>query len=61
MTNNLKWVKATHSGAQGNCVEVAALPGGGRAVRDSKDADGAMLRFGADAWRKFTIDTKSGA
>ena len=26
------WLKSRHSNAEGNCVEVAALPGGGIAV-----------------------------
>jgi hypothetical protein len=32
----LHWFKSSASAA-GNCVEVAHLPGGGVAVRDSKD------------------------
>ena len=31
------WQKSTYSGVQGNCVEIAALPGGGAAVRNSRD------------------------
>lgn len=34
------FVKAIASGQQGNCVEVAPLSDGGRAVRDSKDQHG---------------------
>lgn len=30
------WRKSTYSGNQGGCVEVADLPDGSRAVRDSK-------------------------
>jgi hypothetical protein len=37
-------VKSSYSGGgQANCVELAALPDGGRAVRDSKNPDGATL------------------
>lgn len=41
----LIWCKASASTAVGNCVELAALPGGGIAVRDSKDPDGLWLKF----------------
>lgn len=60
MANSLMWVKASYSGSQGNCVEVAVLPDGGRAVRDSKDASGPILRFSADQWRAFTFVAKAG-
>lgn len=35
----LIWRKSSHSGSGDQCVEVAALPGGARAVRDSKNPD----------------------
>jgi hypothetical protein len=37
----------------GNCVEVAALPDGGVAVRDSKDRAGAVLEYTRDEWSSF--------
>lgn len=51
--NDAAWRKSSHSGGNGGgCVEV------GNAsktviVRDTKDRDGAVLRFGADAWHAF--------
>ena len=48
------WRVATHTGGQGNCVEV------GRsatvvAVRDTLDREsGPVLRFDPSAWRTFT-------
>jgi Domain of unknown function (DUF397) len=48
----LVWRKSTRSGGAGDCVEVAQLPTS-IAVRDSKDPDGPVLRFGTDAWRDF--------
>ena len=33
----LHWCKSRYSGTSGNCVDVATLNYGGRAVRDSKD------------------------
>ncbi|MGH3469789.1 MAG: DUF397 domain-containing protein [Thermocrispum sp.] len=37
------WRKSTHSGAQGNCVEVAALSDGDLAVRNSRFPTGPAL------------------
>jgi hypothetical protein len=49
--SDLKWIKSSYSGGQStNCVEIAALPNGGRAVRDSKDPGGAVLLLSADQW-----------
>lgn len=39
------WRKSQHSNPSGNCVEVAVLPGGVVAVRDSKDPGGAVLVY----------------
>jgi hypothetical protein len=49
--SDLAWVKSSYSGGgQANCVEIAALPAGGRAVRDSKDPDGAILILTPGQW-----------
>lgn len=42
---DLIWRKASVSTANGNCVELATLPDGTIAVRDSKDPDGPWLAF----------------
>jgi Domain of unknown function (DUF397) len=47
------WIKSSHSYANGDCVEVTGLPGGGIAVRDSRDRAGAVLRFTPDTWQEF--------
>ncbi|MFF0307172.1 DUF397 domain-containing protein [Streptosporangium sp. NPDC004379] len=57
----LAWRKSSQSAQQDNCVEVARLPGGGHAVRDSKDPDGPVLRFGGDGWRAFLEGVRAGA
>jgi Domain of unknown function (DUF397) len=61
MNENLAWIKSTYSTSQGSeCVEIASLADGGRAVRDSKDPDGPVLRFTADEWRTFIRRVKAG-
>jgi hypothetical protein len=48
---DLNWVKSSHSGGTGgNCVEVAMLPDGDRAIRDSKDPAGSVIHLTADQW-----------
>ena len=47
------WIKSSASYANGNCVEVASLPGGEIGVRNSRDSAGAVLRFAPDEWRAF--------
>jgi Domain of unknown function (DUF397) len=54
------WVKSSLSFANSNCVEVAALPGGGVGVRDSKDASGPFLRFTPDEWNAFLGGVRNG-
>lgn len=41
--SGLEWVRSSYSGNNGNCIEVAVLPGGGRALRDSKNPIGPAL------------------
>jgi hypothetical protein len=41
----LRWRKATASQANGSCVEMAPMPDGSVAVRDSKHPDGGVLVF----------------
>jgi hypothetical protein len=56
-----RWQKSTYSGGNGGaCLEVAALPDGGLAVRDSKDPGGPKLAFAADEWAAFTAGVKAG-
>jgi hypothetical protein len=54
MSDNLTWRKSSYSsGTDGNCVEVAALPARGRAIRDSKDPDGPVIRLSAGQWAEL--------
>ncbi|MEU3166055.1 DUF397 domain-containing protein [Streptosporangium sp. NPDC006930] len=60
-THNLVWCKSTLSGANtDNCVEIANLPGGNRAIRDSKNPNGPILNFTHTEWRAFITNVKNG-
>jgi hypothetical protein len=47
------WAKSSFSFSNGNCVEVAELPGGSVGVRDSRNPAGPVLRFTRDGWDTF--------
>ncbi len=48
------WVKSSRSGPTGgNCVEMAALPGDGVAVRNSRHPEGPALIFTGAEWHAF--------
>ena len=48
--NDLRWFKSSASSAAG-CVEIAHLPDGGVAVRDSKDRGKAPHYFNRHEWK----------
>ena len=50
--------KSSYSTTDQGCVEVAEQPDDGWTVRDSKDPNGPVLTFSADAWRRFTDGIK---
>lgn len=55
-----RWRTSTASGSGGNCVEVAFPNGDEVWVRDSKDPDGAMLRFTRQEWSAFVAGVRHG-
>jgi hypothetical protein len=46
--------------SSGGCVEVALLPAGGVAVRDSKDSSPSVQLYSAAEWRDFVAGVKNG-
>jgi hypothetical protein len=55
------WRKSAHSNNGGACVEVATNLPAVVAVRDSKDPDGGVLRFGPDEWTAFLEGIRTGS
>lgn len=56
--SNVTWRKSSYSG--GNCIEIADLPDGSRAVRDSKDPSGPTLTFTPAEWQTFATTINNG-
>ncbi|MER6630351.1 DUF397 domain-containing protein [Streptomyces sp. NPDC000987] len=54
------WIKSRHSNAEGNCVEVAALAGGGIAMRNSRDPHGPALIYTPAEVAAFLAGAKEG-
>ena len=54
------WVKSSLSFSNGNCVEVANLPGGQVGVRHSKHTEDLVLRFTPDEWQAFLGGVRNG-
>lgn len=55
------WRKSSRSnGSGGDCVEVAKLADGDRAVRDSKDPAGPVLAWAPAQWAAFIVDVRNG-
>lgn len=54
------WHKSTHSGAIGNCVEVAPLMGGDVAMRNSRHPFGPALIYPRAEMATFVASVKDG-
>jgi hypothetical protein len=57
--DSLHWFKSSFS-ASGSCVEVAHLPGGGVALRDSKDRGKAAHVYTRHEWEAFLAGVRNG-
>lgn len=55
------WRRSPHSAGEGQCVEIADLPGGGIAMRDSKNPAFPALRYTAEEWQAFRQGVLDGA
>ncbi|MCQ6553351.1 DUF397 domain-containing protein [Streptomyces sp. C10-9-1] len=54
------WIKSSHSNATGNCVELATLPGGRIAVRNSRDPEGPALVYTREEVAAFVAGARDG-
>ncbi len=59
MTPNASEFRTSSRCSKGECVEVAPLPGGGAAVRDTKDR-AVTLVFDAGEWADFVAGVRNG-
>jgi hypothetical protein len=56
-----RWVKSRRSGPTGgNCIEIASLPGGQVALRNSHHPDGPALIFSCAEWDAFVGGASDG-
>ena len=57
---NAIWVKSSLSFSNGNCLEVAELPGGSVGVRNSREPAGPVLSFTREEWDAFLGGARRG-
>jgi hypothetical protein len=55
------WHKSSYSNPNGECVEMAPLPSGDVAVRDSKHAGGPVLVISPAQWRTLLARVRGGS
>ena len=58
--DELRWCTSSFSGGNANCVEVAIVPEGGVAVRDTKDRSLAPHRYATADWTAFLSGIRAG-
>jgi hypothetical protein len=57
---SITWQKSRRSNPSGNCVELAALPGGDVAMRNSRDPNGPALIYTSDEIAAFIAGARDG-
>lgn len=60
LLGDVTWRKSTASNPSGDCVELAALPGGAVALRNSRDPQGPALIYTPAEITAFVAGVKSG-
>ncbi len=58
--NGAAWRKSRHSNPSGNCVEIAELPGGGVAIRNSRHPQGPALICARAEFADFLTGARDG-
>jgi hypothetical protein len=58
--SDAQWRKSSFSAGENDCVEIAVLSCGARAVRDSKHPERESLRYTATEWEAFRQGVISG-
>ncbi len=58
--DGVRWRKSIHSNSTGNCVELAELPDGDIAVRNSRFPEGPALIYTRDEIRALVMGVKDG-
>ncbi len=58
--SDVRWHKSRLSNPSGNCVEIAKLPGGEVAMRNSRDPEGPALIYTAHEMEAFLQASKQG-
>lgn len=53
------WRKSSYSMSNGHCLEATRLAGGRVGIRDSKAADGLVLRFELVVWSAFLAELQA--
>lgn len=57
---SVTWLKSRRSNPSGNCIELAELPGGEIAVRNSRDPDGPALVYTSAEIAAFILGVRDG-
>jgi hypothetical protein len=60
LTDTLAWRKSPYSNPNGNCVELAEVPGVGIAMRNSRDPNGPVLLYTPAEVAAFVQGAKDG-
>ena len=58
--SGVTWQKSRRSNPSGNCVELAPLPGGGIAMRNSRDPNGPALIYTPAEIEAFILGARDG-